>query len=262
MIPIINNTIVSPICSLAASLDEEQRFPQQRVVNEMIFAYLNQYRFVCESYQELLRLFIELNEASATAGDSVLTAFDFSSLKVEPKFRHYAHLFITGLKTLADLYICLLDICQNRIFRPEDKLPDFFSYRRKNVKYIINSIPEVITELNSLCNDKSNWINKVNHLRNRIIHRGYLLRPEIGFKKLDKLIIKSFKGNNYDLDIDIINVGQLYADFSGSMQTMEQKFVDILCRSNSDYTVNFEVSMEYYDLVNQYNFKQFDASNE
>jgi hypothetical protein len=260
MIPVTGKVIISPICSLASSLDEEQRFASPGVVTEMIFAYLNQYRFVCESYEELLRLFTELNQAFTTAiVDSILTPFDIKGLHIEPKFRHYTHLFIIGLKTLTDLFICLLDICQNKVFRAEHELPDFFNYRRKGPSYIINPIPEVIAGLDALCDDKNNWINQVYHLRNRIVHRGYLLRPEIGFKKLEKLIMKSYKGGNYDLDIDTIDLGQLYVDFSNSMNTIEQTFVDILFRSNPVYTVNFEVSMEYHDLVNRYNFKQINA---
>jgi hypothetical protein len=63
------------------------------------------------------------------------------------------------------------------------------------------------------------------------------------------------QGNNYHLDIYTIDLGQIYADFSESMQIIEQNFVDILYKSNPAYLVNIVVTMEYYDLVNRYSFK-------
>ncbi len=254
----LGKIIYSPICSLAHSLDEQMVFhPDYRRVDELIFAYLNQYRFIIDSFEELQKLFIELNSASFIPDENTtLTEFDIRSLSIEPKFRHYSHLLITSLKSLVDLFICLLDICQNRVFRSENDLPDFFKYGKEKVKPILNHVPEIIEELDRLRTDKENWINRVSHLRNRIIHRGYLLKPEIAFKKLETFILQSYKGNNYYIGIDRVDIGQLFNEFQSHMPQIEQIFTDHLINSNLAYTMTHELSLRYDDLINIYDFKE------
>lgn len=261
MRPTFNSTekiIRSPICSLAYSLDQQYVFnPANMKVDDLIFAHVNQYRFVLESYEQLEKMFTHLNSAALEKDpETTLTEFDIVSLRLEPQFRHYGHLFITSLKSLLDLFICLLDICQNRIFRPENQLPDFFSYGKSARYPIINVVPEITLELEKLRADKTNWINRVNHLRNRIIHRGYLLKPKIGFKKLESLILESYKGNNYYIGTDEVDISKLCSDFLSQMPVLEETFVSFLTSSQPDYEITHEVSLKYDELINQYNFNQ------
>jgi hypothetical protein len=80
------------------------------------------------------------------------------------------------------------------------------------------------------------------------------LRPEIRFKKPEKLIAKSYKGNNYCVNIDTIDVGELFETFSEEMTDIENTFVGIFKRHSPIYQVNYEVSIEFHDLVNHYHF--------
>ena len=246
----------SKICGVAESLAHiHPSSPLDSRINELIISYFNQWRFVIEAYDKLFILFKELNSASDQRTEiQIITEFDVKSLQLEIEFKNYSFLFIVALKSLIDIFACIIDIIQNQIVRAEDRMPDFFSYGKRKVE---NPINEITTEFEKLrAENDSCWIKQVNNIRNKIIHRGYLLKPIIGFHKEETLIIQTYKGANFYFDIDKFDLGALFRNFIVGMNQIDNAFADILCREILSSRITYEASFRYSNLMNEYNFKE------
>ena len=249
--------IESPICSIAYSLtNAPECIHLKERISELIQSYFNQWRFSIEAYEKLYQLFVQLNQANDKMTTSIITDFDLVALQKEIEFKNYAYLFIVSLKSLLDLFTCIVDIIQSQVLRDEDKLPDFFKYgKRRNRDNYIMEIESIFDE-QRLSNDRDNWVKKINLIRNKIIHRGYLLKPQIGFDKLEKLIIQIYKGTDFYSSNDEVDIGLLFSTFLTEMPILETKISDILIKEILFLTnqTPSKVTFRFCDLINEYNY--------
>lgn len=250
--------IDSPICSTAYSLTNapECAYLKQRI-SELIQSYFNQWRFTIDAYEKLYNLFAVLNQSNDQITNSnLITEFDVAVIQYEIEFKNYAYLFIVSLKSLIDLFTCIVDITQNQVLRSEEQMPDFFTYgRRRNRENYSSEIMSVFDE-QRLSSDDDNWIKKIHLIRNKIIHRGYLLKPIIGFKKSENLIIQPYKATNFYDTIDAFDIGLLFKTFLVEMPILETRVSGFLLAQISSLKNQpiIKVMFRYSDLINEYNF--------
>src|SRR5690606_35278054 len=151
---------------------------------------------------------------------------------------------------------CLVDIIQNQVIKEEHKLPDFHNFGKG--KGDIN-IPEIIAEFENLRDEnKYTWITLLKDVRNRIIHRGYSLKPKFGFRKSEELNIQVFNGVDFYTDVIDIEIGKLFSDFMTDMPLIEENISNILIDKidllNKKLALN--VSFRYGGLINEYSYKE------
>lgn len=244
----------SKLCSVASSLGYLNQFSLlDNRINELVQSFFNQWQFVIVTYDKLQKLLTTLNENSDHHdGRLVLSQYDIESTKNEIEFKSYSYLLLISMKTYLDLFTCLVDIVQNQIIKEEHKLPDFknFGTRGKDT-----NIPEITDEFTNLRDEnKYPWIALLIEIRNRIVHRGYSLRPKFGFKKAEELTIQVFKGTDFYIDVIDIEIGQLFSDFMATIPLIDDKIATILVDKidilNKKLPKN--VSFRYGELINEY----------
>jgi len=256
--------IQSDICSVAETLrNGEDASEIEGSLFELSASYYNQWRFVLDSYQRLFEIFNELNEKNAErSGDEVISEFDKFLLEYEPEINNYSYLFIISLKSLLDIFICIVDLIQNREIRDEYKLPDFFTFYTDRTKKNINfEIPELQDYLDSK-RERESWIRTIKSIRDKIVHRGYLLKPDIGFEKIDKLIVKTRKGTGNGIDEIEIDIGDILAIFLRDIIGIEESVTKILLSSKDDINkITHRSKFKYSELVNQYLTEKMNPDN-
>lgn len=248
----------SKLCSVACSLSCLNQFsPLDNRINELAQSFFNQWQFVIVTYDKLHKLFVTLNENSDQHDDGqVFSQYDIESTESEVEFKNYSYLLVVSMKTYLDLFSCLVDIVQNQIIKDEHKLPDFHNFGKG--KNDIN-IPEIIAEFENLRDEnKYPWITLLKDVRNRIIHRGYSLKPKFSFKKSEELHIQVFKGVDFYTDVLDIEIGKLFNNFMTDMPLVEEKISNILIDKidllNKKLSLN--VSFRYDGLINEYSYKE------
>ena len=218
-----------------------------------------------EAYRKLYDFFLKLNASDDVERDSIITEYDHVGIDLEPEFQSYSYLFIVSLKSLVDIFACVLDIVQNHTPRKEEDAPDFFNYLRiknnrsdKKEFLVPNKIKAVNDELDRL-RDKNNksWLHQVKEIRDCIVHRGYLLRPEGNFKKQDKLIIVLDKGSNFNnLPGQKFDIGMLFDDFMSQMHLIDCNVSDILVSNLKDLALykNAKARYRYVGFASELTF--------
>lgn len=245
--------IKSKVCGVGASLEELHRFtPLGNRISELTMSYFNQWRFVIEAYDKLFIIFKELNSTSdQQINERIITDFDIKALQSEIEFKNYSFLFIVSLKSLLDIFTCIVDIIQNQKVRTENKMPDFFSYGNKGIEKPIEDVRNEFEKLRERV-----WIKQVNSIQNKIIHRGYLLKPVIGFHKEEKLIVHTYKGADFYVNVDIVDLGCLFGNFITEMSQIDDNFANILGREILMSNVTHEASFRFSELLNEYIFRE------
>lgn len=248
--------IHSEICSVAETLRHlESGYEVKSRLWELSASYYNQWRFVLDSYQKLYDIFSELNIKSTKWNSEIISDFTIYLLKHESDIKNFSYLFIISLKSLLDLLICIVDLIQNREIREEHKLPDFFNYYKKNIKF---DIPELKYYLFSIRTEKD-WIVNVKSVRDRIVHRGYLLKPDIGFSKIENLIIKTYKGADFYSDVIEVDIGNTLGDFLKDIKDIEGDISKILLTNIEDLKeagLTHKSKFRFAELVNEYSSEQ------
>jgi hypothetical protein len=248
----------SKLCSIACSLGYLNQFsPLDSRINELAQSFFNQWQFVVVTYDKLYNLFVALNENSDQhESGQVFSSFDIESTERELEFKNYSYLLIVSMKTYLDLFSCLVDIVQNQTIKEEYKLPDFHNFGKG--KNDIN-ISEITAEFENL-RDKTKypWIALLKDVRNRIIHRGYSLKPKFGFKKSEELTVQVFKGVDFYTDVINIEVGKLFSDFMTDMPLIEERISNILLDKvdSMNKKLLLNVSFRYGGLINEYSYKE------
>ncbi|HEY4789165.1 MAG TPA: hypothetical protein VIH57_24115 [Bacteroidales bacterium] len=229
--------------------DDRNNFKLDFRINELMSSLFNQWQFVIETYQRLHYLFTELNKYSnVLEPKKKITDYDFYSLKHELDFRDYSYLFIISLKTYLDMFACLIDIIINQQVRNEQNLPDLWNLGKK-----IDSV-ELNSEINKL-KDKTlyPWIFCIKETRDRLIHRGYLLKLNNRLKS-ENLIIQVFHGIDFSPHKELINIGDLFDSFMLDMPLIEEKISNILIEEVEllkDRHI-YEKTYSFGDLVNDF----------
>ncbi len=205
----------------------------------------------------MYKLFVALNENSGLHDDrQVLSQYDIESAESETEFKNYSYLLVVRMKTYLDLFSCLVDIVQNQTIKEEHKLPDFHNFGKSRNDV---NIPEIIVEFENFRDKrKYPWITLLKDVRNRIIHRGYNVKPKFGFRKSEELNIQVFKGIDFYTDVIDIEVGKLFNDFMTDMPLIEEKISNILIDKIDllDKKLLLHVSFRYSGLINEYSYKE------
>jgi hypothetical protein len=247
----------SKLCGAASSLDYPHTTRLSFYINELTFSYFNQWQFVMDAYQELAELIKHLNTFSAEPAEiNGYSAYDLHSIGIETQCRDYAFLMITSIKTLLDLFACLVDVTTNRELRPEYQMPDIKNITKKLTDRMFQP---VLRTMESFLNSQSYpWLDLVCTYRNRLIHRGYTLKPSFGFIPSSDLRIKLYKGNF--AEEELFEIGKLFEQFITDLPKMEDKIclafsqclpalsdgpsVEIHYRSSGGATEYFEKSVK------------------
>jgi len=248
----------SKLCSVACSIGYmEQYSPLDNRINDLVKSFFNQWQFVISTYEKLYKLFSSINETSDLHDKvHVFSDYDKASVESEMDFRNYSYLLLVSMKTYLDLFACIVDITQNRIVREEHKLPDF-SLLGKKSDYILS--PEVMVEFEKMRNkDIFPWIDLLKEVRNRIVHRGYSLKPKFGFTKSNELSVQVYKGTDFYTDAIELNIGELFNDFMTTFPANEDKVARLLLDNKKELNRNLllEVSFRYDGLINEYSYKE------
>ncbi|MEM9859413.1 MAG: hypothetical protein AAF843_18810 [Bacteroidota bacterium] len=250
--------ISSEICSLAETIWHiAPGSTLSNRISELIASYYNQWRFVLDSYEKLFSLVQELNSKDSSS-ENVLSDFDIFWLKTEPEFKNYSYLLITSLKSLLDLFTCVVDVIQNQQIRREHEFPDFFKYlgQPKKITLWIDELSKYFQDIRV----SEKWISKVKIIRDRVIHRGYLLNSHrTKTAQIDDLTIRTYKGSDFYSNREEFNVGELIDNFLINMPKIENSVSNILVQ-NVDYLKENGVThasyFRYYELVNEYGSKE------
>ncbi|MDB5111923.1 MAG: hypothetical protein JWR67_3037 [Mucilaginibacter sp.] len=246
----------SELCSLASSLEHPDTTELALYINELCFSYFNQWQLVIDAYHELQQLLENLNKVSDQAVDrTVFSAYDISSVQIESACRDYAYLMITSTKSLLDLIACLVDVIVYRIIRPEHQMVDLRSIVIRGLQQA--ALAPVLMIMQSLL-DKNQypWIDTIKTCRDRLIHRGYHIKPAFSFAKSKELSMKMIKGNS--ADEDLIQIGHLFDDFINGLPQIEASVCVALVTAVPELQQGQKVEMHYKigGGLTQYHFKK------
>jgi hypothetical protein len=253
--------IQSEICSVAETLGNiKNGFEIKNRLHELSASYYNQWRFVLDSYKKLFVIFTELNEKNIELNDDdELSEFDFFLLKIEPEIKNYSYLFIISLKSLLDILVCIVDLIQNREIKKEHNLPDFFNFygsnASKNIKYNIPKLKEYL----DIVRKQKSWITEVKSFRDRILHRGYILKSDIGFSRVENLIIKTYIDVNSNAEIIRIDIGDILTNFLNDIKKIEGEISKILLLNMDDLKkvgLTHRSKFRFTELINEYSSEQ------
>jgi hypothetical protein len=163
----------SELCSLASSLEHPHTTELALFINELCFSYFNQWQLVIDAYYELQQLHENLNKVTDQAVDGTV-------------FSPYDYLMITSTKSLLDLIACLVDVAVYQIVRSEHQMVDLRSIVVRGLQQV--AVVPVLTAMQSL-SDKNQypWIDTIKTCRDRLIHRGYRIKPAFSFAKSKEL---------------------------------------------------------------------------
>ena len=252
----------SLICSVAGSVGYKEPFSDLDYrIKELTQSFFNQWRFIIETYQRLDYFFKELNKCSDIAiKENIFSDYDIYATKHEIDFRDYSYLLIISIKTYLDLFVCLIDIIINQKIREEYDLPDLYKFGR-----IRNNIPnDIILELDKLKDkDIYFWIFLIKDTRDKIVHRGYHLKPKFGFNKSEDLIIQVYQGTDFYTNQILINIGDLFDSFMTEMPQIEARISTILIDNIEvlNMELDYELSYIFGDLINNYIYKEIKPSS-
>jgi hypothetical protein len=172
----------------------------------------------------------------------IITQYDLYSIEKENDFRDYTYLLIISMKTFLDLFACLVDITITQKIKPEDKMASFNNFAKsKSFEH------KKIAQEFDIFRDKQKypWIDLLDESRNRIIHRGYHLRPEFHFKKGNELSMILYKGTNLYYDTLLIEVGKLFDNFMVDMNIIEEKISNMLISTIDKLENQLKIKVSY-----------------
>lgn len=232
----------SKICGAASSLDYPHTTQLSFYINELTFSYFNQWQFVMDAYRELENSVRHLNTLSTKhAATGHFSPYVVQSVAIEPKCRDYAYLMLISIKTLLDLFACLVDVTVNREQRRENKMPDI-----KNVVGMLAD-PTFLPVKNAIAHildaQAYPWVELVCTYRNRLIHRGYTLKPSFGFEKSDDLSIRIYKGNFAEQEN--FEIGKLFDQFITDLPKMEDQVCLAFCNCIPELVGGPSVEIHY-----------------
>lgn len=225
----------SKLCSVAASIDYPHPTKRSGKIQELIFSYCNQFQLVVESYQQLEAMLRELNRHSTESlPDILLSHYDLYSAEMESRFRDYGYLLVISMKTFLDLFACMVDVTLPRTKKRKKKknrkpgrkttsplLTDFYAFGKEDHH---KEYAELIAVFNQFRNDKVyQWIRRLTDIRNKLVHRGYHLKPVFDFRKREELTFLLYKGNDHYYNTRKIKVGSLFAKFISHIPQMEDR---------------------------------------
>jgi hypothetical protein len=253
----------SKICSVACSLGfTNQHSMLDNRIDELVKSFFNQWQFVISTYQKLCEMLETLNKCSDTRTHvSIFSEYDNESTSNEIDFKNYSYLLIVSLKTYLDLFACLVDIIQNQVIREEKKLPDFYNFGQREKEDICG---DILIEFNKLRDkDMYPWIALIKEVRNKIIHRGYHLKPGFGFKKSEKLPITVYKGTDMYCEVIDFEIEELFHNFMTGMPIIEEKVSSIVleCSVALKNKLIIDASFRYGGLMNEYKYSELVPSN-
>lgn len=253
-------TIDSKLCSLGMTLwNDNPHSDLSARIFELIASYYNQWRFVLDSYDVLYKLFTEQMSMDTTPHNKIyLSRFDIHLVSIESKFRQYGYIFIISLKSLLDLFACIVDVIQNQQIRNDGALPDF-KYPPNKKGFIVNDMPKV-TALFKQIQDPNvyQWIGSIATIRNKIVHRGFTLKPVIGFQKLENLIMQTYRGTDFYTDIDNIDIGKTLKLAVTNIPELENEITQILLSEMSQMipSITHQSVYRFSELMNEYSTKE------
>jgi hypothetical protein len=132
-------------------------------------------------------------------------------------------------------------------------------YPPKKKGFIVNDI-STITDFFTKILDASNysWIWTIATIRNKIVHRGFSLRPVIGFQKLDNLVMQTYRGTDFYTDIDKIDIGETMKMAIKDIQKFEEEVTLLLLNEMKQTipSITHNSSYRYSDLINEYSTKE------
>jgi hypothetical protein len=239
----------SVICGLAASIDWPNVTPQASYCNELTQAYLNQWGFLLSAYSNLYNIHEVLSQADATESNN-FTKFDLLSTDKETAVRDYAYMLIISMKTIFDLYTCLVDFILTKDIPKEHNMKDM-SQIRKKIKKQPELIPlEFLTDTNSIAD-------KIADMRNCLVHRGYIVAANFRFEPTSDIPLQIFKGTDR-FNGTKMGAGELFETFLQCIITFEQEAVRVLPTIVIDLqgAPFIEVQYSYDGGATNYSFKE------
>jgi hypothetical protein len=253
-------TIDSKLCSLGMTLwNDNPRSDLSARIFELVASYYNQWRFVLDSYDVLYKLFlVQMSKDTTPNKDIYLSKFDVHLVTTESQFRQYGYIFIISLKSLLDIFACIVDVIQNQQIRTDASLPDF-KYPPNRKSFIVNDIPKVNLFFKQIQEPSDYpWIASIVTIRNKIVHRGFSLKPVIGFQKLENLVMQTYRGTDFYTDIDSINIGETLKMAVINIPAFEIAITNILLNEIPHIipSLTHQSSYRYSELINEYNTKE------
>jgi hypothetical protein len=198
-----------------------------------------------------------LNENPDSYDDksSFFSKYEIEATEREIDFKNYSYLLIVSMKTYLDLFSCLVDIIQNQEIREEFDSPSLHSIGGERFK----SIAEIKKEFKNMkSTNKYPWISLLTNVRDRIIHRGYHLKPKFGSYKSNELNIQVHKGADFNTDVVNLEIGKLFNDFMSDMPLIEERISNILLEKIEIFRnkLSKDVSFRYSGSITQYHYNQ------
>lgn len=246
----------SELCSVSCSLDYPDVTSLASRINELVQSYFNQWQFVVSTYDKLDSLLVELNRSDDKVEvTNTLTEYDIKSAQMGKEFSDYAYLLIISMKTLLDLFACLVDICITQNGGDEFKMTDFYkvgNWRDKSKFLNVRTLLEKYRD-----KDIFEWIYHLTQARNRLVHRGYHLRPRFSFSKENELRFIIYKGTDFYCDILVVEINSLFEKFIHDLPVMENEIATLLNETinvQNDYKLS--ASFKFSQLATEFSTKE------
>jgi len=233
----------SKLCSVASSLLYPDTTSLTFYISDLCFSYYNQWQLVIDAYDNLQKIHQKLNSSNSQASDGqIFSDYDLHSVDVEPICRDYAYLLVISAKSLLDLIACLVDATVYQTIRQEHQMVDFRSITTRSLQG--GTLAPLLAIMVSFQNKTTYpWIDVIKSNRDRLIHRGYRIKPSFTFQKSEDLLMQMIKGNSPDEQL--IEIGKLFSDFITGLPTVEDLISVELLRIVPDLNAGQIVELRY-----------------
>lgn len=246
----------SKLCGVACALDYPHTTPLSSRINELAQSYFNQWQFVIRTYEKLYLLLEELNavQDKPTTGNTI-SQYDICSMEKEKEFRDYAYLLVISLKTFLDLFACLIEITLMQQVTDEHKMTDF-NRLKKSLR--VQEYNKLLNAFNCYTDPNSHrWITLLSEIRNKIVHRGYHIKPRFGFSKSDDITVIVYKGNDVYYDVKELQIGIFFNSFMTEFPKIENEvseLIEEIIKEKIEFPI--EVSYKYSELMTAFAIKE------
>ncbi|MBS1781111.1 MAG: hypothetical protein JST70_17425 [Bacteroidetes bacterium] len=242
----------SEICGIVCALDYPHQTPLAGRINELTQSYFNQWHFVIRTYEKIYDLLHELNgtQDKAKVG-AIISEYDLHSIEKEKEFRDYAYLLIISMKTFLDLFASLIEISVTKAVDAEHTMTDFNQIRRFLKKQNLQHLADLIDKYWTY-----NWIVLLTDMRNKLVHRGYSIKPNFGFTKNEEVNYTIYKGTDMYTNVIKLQIGQFFNSFMYDFPKMEREVSELLKRFNQPSEFSLQVSYRYSGWITEYNVKE------
>lgn len=189
------------------------------VVFDLISAFFIQWQQVLLCYQGIQ---VNLSHLNAKNDDGInFSEYDLASCNESTDLGQRAYFLIVTMKTFIDLLVTLLQYLESDSPNSIKQYTELSRFKSHN-KQIDSQIEAIRKGLSATS------FTRVGELRNKLVHRGYFIKPVFTFQKSEKFTIRISKAFGLNQNPEEIELCALFQSFIADVKEFDRSFEVIL----------------------------------